>query len=159
MAAETPAEAGALELEEPDWRERFETHCARWPEDPCATEWGFAATLRDWRRWHATPIVVGGEAKKLPAPSTDGIIALATFGIFAPRWLLEDRPRGGSHQHDAHMWLQLRGEQWRVNRIEDRALYLYKMFEPEFTRAIDLNVDWIRYIDNAIKILEAMRAP
>jgi hypothetical protein len=33
------------------------------------------------------------------------------------------------------------------------------MFEPEFTRAIDLNVDWIRYIDNAIKILEAMRAP
>ena len=29
-----PAEAAAIELEEPDWQERFETHFARWPKLP-----------------------------------------------------------------------------------------------------------------------------
>ena len=155
----TPAEAAAIDYEEPDWQERFEAHCARWPQSsPCATEWGFESTLRDWRRWHATPVTVKGEVKKMPASSTDGIIALAKLGIVAPRWLLEEKLEQATlaaYQHDDHMWLQLGAEQWHIDRIEDRVLYLVKLFEPEITKAIDLNrADWSQHIINSVKILE-----
>lgn len=68
----TPAEVAAS-LDEPDW-------LAQWQLLKCADD-GFDAILRQWRRWHWTPIEVNGELKKLPAKATDGIIALAQLGI------------------------------------------------------------------------------
>ena len=68
----TPAEIDASPTE-PDWP-------AQWAILQCADD-GFTAILRQWRRWHWTPIEVDGQLKKKPAGATDGIIALALLGI------------------------------------------------------------------------------
>jgi hypothetical protein len=155
----SPAEAGAIELEEPNWRERFTTHCDRWPQSSCADEWGYEATLKDWRRFHATPVFVDGQEKKQPAPAIDGMIALAKLRLFAPRRLLQETPRDGAtgYQFDDHMWLQVAGEQWRIVGVEDRTLILKLMFAGE-EKQIDLSkAKWGRYVENAAAMLEAMR--
>ena len=43
----SPAEATAVEFGEPDWKERFEAHCSRWPKLPryLQEDGAFEATL------------------------------------------------------------------------------------------------------------------
>jgi hypothetical protein len=154
----SPAEAGAVEFEEPDWRERFEDYCARWPrlERYQQEDEAFEATLKDWRRFHWTPVEVNGETKRQPAGAIEGMIALAKLGVMAPRSTLKDVPRTGAigYQHDEHVWLQVAGEQWRVTAIEDHILFLEGMDGDK--KQIDLTrAKWNKHIDAAVAILEA----
>ena len=156
----SPAEAAALDLEEPNWRERFESHIRPWPNAPrgLAEEWAFELTLKDWRRFHGTPVWVDGQEKNQPASATDAMVALAKEQIFPPRRLLQETPRDGQtgYQHDDHMWLQIAGEPWRIVGIEDRTLMLRKAFETT-ERQIDLNkAKWGAYVEAAAGLLAAM---
>ena len=99
----TPAQIDASPTE-PDW-------LAQWALLQCADD-GFAAILRQWRRWHWTPIEVDGQLKKKPAGATDGIIALALLGIMPPYDFPERKPF--EEQHDDHMWLTAKGHAWRI---------------------------------------------
>lgn len=152
----SPAEAGAIELEEPAWPERFEEHCLRWSEWPryLAEDNAFEATLRDWRRFHSI-----GEGDRPPA--ADGVIALAQLKIFPPRFLIKEVPHSAEtgYQHDDHMWISIAGEQHRITAIEDRILLLERRFDNEPTIVqIDLNkTKWNNYIKAAVAMLEGMR--
>jgi hypothetical protein len=159
----SPAEASAIEIEEPDWRQVFEDECNCYPRLPrdAQENFVFEAVLRQWRRFHGTPIE--GSDKKQPADATAGMIALAELRIFAPRFTIKDVPRDGvtGYQADDHMWLSIKGEQWRITAIEDRMLCLEKRFEdqPE-TMQIDLNrAKWEKYTEAALAVLEPLRAP
>jgi hypothetical protein len=138
----TPREAGELELEEPNWRDRFEEHCLRWPKLPryLAEDSAFEATLSDWRRHHFTWVEVDGKAKRRAAKAIDGMIALAKLRIFPPRNLIKDAPRDGKCYEpdlgDDHCWLTISGRAWRVVTIEDRMLILDSFGED---KQIDLN--------------------
>ena len=128
----SPAEAGAIELEEPDWKIRFQEHTLRWPKLPdyLAREEAFEETLRDWRRFHFTWREDGKkEFPKAPA----GIIALAILGIMPPRFIGRDIPRSDEtgYQSDDHMWMSVAGEQWRIIAVEDKMLCLEKGFEDK----------------------------
>lgn len=143
----SPAEAGQVELEEPDWNETLRAE-------------GYEETLRHWRRFHFTWLEDG---KRRPAPLVDGVIALAKLNIFAPRSLDRDLPRDGriGYQSDEHCWLSISGEPWRITGIEDRIMFLEKMTfdgsEPE-KRRIDLNrADWTKHTEAAVAVLETMR--
>jgi hypothetical protein len=155
----TPAEAGKVEIEEPDWRERFEMHALRWPKLPryLAEDSAFEATLRDWRRFHFTWGEVDGKAKRIFPDAPAGCIALAKLGIFPPRFLIKDVPRtdAGGYQQDDQMWLSINQEQWRIVGIDDRMLLLEKWFEDKpQTMQIDLNrARWEKYIQSATAIL------
>jgi hypothetical protein len=156
----SPLEAAAVEIEEPDWRERFETHCARWPKLPryLQEDAAFEATMKDWRRFHFSWVEgPDGKPKQIPAPAADAIIALADLRIFPPRFTIKDVPRDGvcGYQCDDHMWVG----PWRIVAIEDRTLCMEKYMEiegkPE-TRQIDLNkADWSKYTNNAVEALRA----
>jgi hypothetical protein len=157
----TPREAGLIELEEPNWRERFEEHCLRWPKLPryLAEDSAFEATLSDWRRFHWTPVEVEGKLKKRPAGAVEAIIALAKLGIMPPRSLREDIPRGGGCYEpdlgDDHCWLQVAGRAWRIVTIEDKMLIL-----DSFGEAKQINLTsarWENYIEAATATLEALR--
>lgn len=156
----SPAEAGAIELEEPDWRERYREHLSRWPGSPCADDLAYEATLKDWRRFHA---VLLDNGKHRAANAADGMVALANLRIFAPRRLYQETPRDGrmGFQHDDHMWLSISSEQWRIVTVEDRTLLLERMTfdgsKPE-TRQIDLaKAKWSVYIESSVAMLEAIR--
>lgn len=158
----SPAEAGAVIYEEPDWRDVFETECARKPNYPRYLQEAdaFESTLKQWRRFHATLMADG---KKMPANAVDGVIALACLGIMAPRSTWRDLPRDGrtGYQSDDHCWLSISGEQWRITGIEDRTLHLEKMTfdakEPE-RKQIDLNrADWTKNTEAALAVLAAWR--
>jgi hypothetical protein len=162
----SPAEASAIELEEPDWRERFEEHCLRWPKLPryLAEDNAFEATLSDWRRFHFTWVTVQikGEPvqKHKPASAPDGIIALAKLRVFPPRNLIKDVPRGepGGYQADDHMWLSIAGEQWRITAIEDKMLMLERGFEDKPAQ-MQINLataKWGKYIEAACAVLAAI---
>jgi hypothetical protein len=160
LSAVTPKEAGAIELEEPDWRIRFEEHVLRWPKLPdyLARDSAFEATMSDWRRFHWTPIEVDGKLKKRPAGATEAIIALAKLGIFPPRSLIRDIPRGGElHELDIgddHCWLQISGRAWRITAIEDRMLVLDSFGED---KQIDLNrARWTNYVESALAVLQGL---
>ncbi len=162
----SPAEAGAIQIEEPDWRAVFEEQCARWPKLPryLQEDSAFTEVLRQWRRFHWTPIEVNGELKKNPAGAVEAIIALAKLRITPPRSAWQDIPHGDvveGYQHDDHMWLSIAGEQWRITAIEDRMLCLQKGFQADVeTKQIDLNrARWDKYTEAAVKVLEGMRAP
>ena len=148
----SPVQAGAIEYEEPDWKERFEFHCARWLKLPryLAEDSGFEATLKDWRRFHA----LSGK----PAPAYDGMVALAVMGIMPPRNLIKDVERTGAcfqEQHDDHMWLTLSQRAWRIIGIEDKIMILESFGEQT---QIDLSrAKWEKYIEKAGEALEAMR--
>ena len=153
----SPAEAGAIDIEEPDWREVFEEECAQW-NLPCelAEDNAFEATMRRWRRFHATPIE--GSDRRMPALAIDAMVALAGLRIFPPRFTIKDVPRDGvtGYQADDHCWLQIAGEQWRIVGIEDRMLLLERM-DGE-TKQIDLNkAKWAKYTEAAVAMLDAMR--
>lgn len=160
-----PAEAGAIDYEEPDWRERFEEHCARYPRLPryLQEDSAFEATLQDWRRFHATPI---SDGKHVPAGATEAIIALAQIKIMAPRSAWIEIPHGDAvegYQHDDHLWLSIAGEQWRITEISDRMLHLERMtFEgtDREQKQIDLSrAKWTGYIEAAIAVLKSMGPP
>ena len=165
----SPAEAGAVELEEPNWRERFEDHCLRWPKLPryLQEDSAFEATLSDWRRFHFTwlEVEINGKVqlKHKPASAIDGMVALAKLKILPPRSLIKDVPRDGAtgYQADDHMWLSIAGEQWRITAIEDRIIILERTLEdkPE-TKQIDLTkAKWTKYVEAACAVIEAQRAP
>jgi hypothetical protein len=159
----TPREAGAIELEEPDWKIRFEEHVLRWPKLPdyLARDSAFEATMSDWRRFHFTPVEVDGKLKKRPAGATEAIIALAKLGIFPPRSLREDIPRDGKCLEpdlgDDHCWLQIAGRAWRIIAIEDRMLILDSFGED---KQINLtSARWEKYVEAATTVLDAARGP
>jgi hypothetical protein len=154
----TPREAGAIELEEPDWHVRFEEHCLRWPKLPryLAEDSAFEATMSDWRRFHFTPVEVDGKLKKRPAGAVEAIIALAKLGIMPPRSLNRDIPRDGKLYEpdlgDDHMWLQVAGRAWRITAIEDRMLILDSFGED---KQINLTTArWDNYIAAATAALQ-----
>ena len=155
----TPAEAGRVEIEEPDWRQTFEERCSRWPKLPryLQEDSAFEEVLREWRRWHWTPIEINGELKKNPAGAVEAIIALAKLGVMPPRSTWRDIPRADElgYQHDDHMWVSIAQEQWRILAIEDRQLILEKGFqELRETRMIDLNqARWNDYVKAAANLL------
>jgi hypothetical protein len=159
VAILTPAEAGAVRLEEPDWHELFEQQCARWPRLPryLQEDSAFEEVLRQWRRFHFTWGEVDGKAKRIFPDAPAGCIALAKLGIFPPRFLIKDVPRtdAGGYQADDHMWLSINQEQWRITAIEDRMLHLEKGFEePRQTMQIDLNrARWDKYNESASQAL------
>jgi len=151
----TPLEAAAVELEEPDWRQRFETHCARWPKLPryLQEDAAFESTMRDYRRFHFSWV----EGKQIPLAADPAKIALAKLGIFPPRFTIKDVLRDGvsGFQCDDHMWVG----PWRIVAVEDRTLCLEKYMEiegkPE-TRQIDLTqADWAKYTASAVAALAA----
>jgi hypothetical protein len=158
-----PAEAAAVEYEEPDWLERFNEQCARWPRLPryLQEDAAFEEVMRQWRRFHAEPAEVG---KRIPRPASEAMIALAKLKIMPPRSAWNEIPHGGDvgYQHDDHMWMSYASEQWRITAIEDRMLHLEKMsFDDKTeTKQIDLNrARWDKYTEAAVAVLEAMRAP
>jgi hypothetical protein len=149
----SPLEAAAIELEEPDWRQRFETHCARWPKLPryLQEDAAFESTMRDYRRFHFSWI----DGKQIPLAADPAKIALAKLRIFPPRFTIKDVPRDGvcGFQCDDHMWVG----PWRIVAVEDRTLCMEKYMEiegkPE-TRQIDLTkADWTKYITSAVAVL------
>ena len=159
----SPAEAGAIELEEPDWRERFEEHARRWPKLPryLAEDSAFEATLKDWRIFHATTVEVKGKPMRRPAGAVEAMIALAGMRIFPPRNLIKDVPRDGKCYEpdigDDHCWLQIAGRAWRIVAIEDRMLILDSFGED---KQIDLNkAKWDKYLEAALAALDAARGP
>lgn len=162
----SPTEAGAILYEEPDWIAVFEEECQRKPDWPRYLQEAeaFESTLKQWRRWHGTPITndKGQEGRK-PANAVDCVIALACLGVMAPRSTWRDLPRDGrtGYQSDDHCWLSIAGEQWRIIGIEDRMLHLEKMTfnanEPE-RKQIDLNrADWTKHTEAALAVLAAWR--
>jgi hypothetical protein len=158
----TPREAAAVEYQEPDWRELFETECARHPQWSRYLQQidAFEEVMRRWRRFHWTPIEIKGEQKKMPAGATEAIIALSGLGIMPPRSEYKDIHDGLGYQHDDHMWISISGEQWKIAAIEDRMLILEKMAfddrKPE-TRQIDLNrADWTKHTEAELAVLKAM---
>jgi hypothetical protein len=159
----TPKEAGAIELEEPDWSARFEEHCARWPRLPryLQEDSAFDATLRDWRRFHFTWVEIEGKPRRNPAGATEAIIALAKLGIMPPRFLHKNVPReeSGGYQADDHMWLSIRQEQWRIVAVEDRMLCLEKGFEdkPETMQINLATARWGKYILAAVELLDTLQ--
>ena len=150
----SPFEAGTIELEEPDWKERFEFHCARFPRLPryLAEDSAYEATLKDWRRFHKEVV----DGKDTPAPAANGIVALTVLGIYPPRSLIRDIPHGGQcfeEQYDAHMWLVMSQRAWRIIAIEDRMLILDSFGEQT---QVDLNrAKWEKYTEKAAEALNA----
>jgi hypothetical protein len=161
----SPAEAGRIEIEEPDWKAVFEEECARWPTLPryLQEDSAFESTLSRWRRFHWTPVVVDKKDMKLPAPMTEGVVELARLGIMPPRSAWNDIPRGDElgYQYDDHCWLSYNREQWRIVSVEDRMLLLRKGFQAdEETKQIDLNrARWDKYVESAVEIIEAQKNP
>ena len=148
----SPAEATAVEFEEPDWKERFEAHCSRWPKLPryLQEDGAFEATLVDWRRWHHT-----GDK---PATAYEGMIGLAALKILPPRSLIKDIERTGAcfaEQVDDHMWLTMSQRAWRIIAVEDKMLLLESFGEQT---QVDLSrAKWEKYCEKAAEALSAAR--
>jgi hypothetical protein len=158
----SPAEAGAVILEEPNWHEVFERECARWPRLPryLQEDSAFESTMQQWRRFHFTWIEVDGKVKRFPAGPKEAIIALAKIGVMPPRFLHKDVPRSDEtgFQADDHMWLSIRQEQWRIVGVEDKMLCLEKGFEERETLQIDLSkAKWTKYIAAAVEMLDVLQ--
>jgi hypothetical protein len=140
----TPAEAGAVLLEEPDWDYEFQSRINLDDEAPeMEVDRAFEEVLREYRRFHCT-----GEApNRDPMPVVPALIALAKFGIMPPRHRGRDVPRGqGCHQEqvDDHVWL-VNERAWRIIAIEARTLFLDSFGE---LKQIDMNaVNWDKYVE------------
>ena len=157
----SPAEAAAIQIEEPDWRALFEEQCARWPKLPryLAEDSAFPEVMRQWRKFHWTPVEINGELKKLPAGAVEAIVALAKLDVMPPRSAWNDVPRDGetgAYQRDDHCWLSIASEQWRIVAIEDRILHLQKGFQADVERKqIDLaQAKWDKHNAAAVEILK-----
>ena len=147
----SPQEASEVIFEEPDWHERFEFHCARWPKLPryLAEDSGFEAVLKEWRRFHAVD--------DKPAAAIEGMIALAKLKIMPPRNLIRDVERTSAcfeEQIDDHMWLIMSQRAWRIVTIESRVLFLESFGEHT---QVDLSrAKWEKYVEKAVEALNAM---
>jgi hypothetical protein len=169
----SPAEAGAIEFEEPDWRERFLEYFKR-IEAPTvaqrlatsaqqrllAEERAFEQTLTDWRRFHGQRMMVDGKRMVKQANAVDGILALAALGVMPPRSINQNIPRGSplhQEQHNDHIWLTVKGEAWAIRSIEDKVMHLWRGWEPDVERmSIDLSrARWSSYCDAAVAFLKA----
>ena len=148
----SPAEATAVEYEEPDWNERFETHCARWPKLPryLAEDGAFERTLIDWRRWHAVD--------NKPAAAIDGMIALAKLQIMPPRNLIRDNERTSvcfQEQVDDH----IRGPRCRSARgasSRSRTEPCCWILSASKTQVDLSRAKWEKYCEKAAEALSAM---
>lgn len=158
----TPFEASSVIFEEPDWRAVFDEECACWPKLPryLAEDAAFPEVLKRWRRFHHTGAEPG---ERMPAPATEGVIALARLGVMPPRSIWRDIPHGTTpdgYQSDDHMWLSIAGEQWRIVTVESRMLCLEKMtFDGSIeTRQVDLNkAKWEKHAEAALAAMKARR--
>lgn len=154
----TPREAMLVEFEEPDWRERFGEYRRQRPGWPryLADDEAYEETLRDWRRFHATPVIVKDERKSQPADAIKGMVVLAGLGIFPARMLDHEVPRAGElfqAKHDAHEWLTISGRAWHIEAIEDKILLLDSFGEA---KQIELNkVRWDKHNEAAAAFLRA----
>jgi hypothetical protein len=161
----SPADAAAVQLEEPDWRTRFheliDEQPAAFPHY-LARDNAFELLLREWRRFHGQPVFVrekdGQMVKKTqPAPARAGVIYLAGRGIMPPRFITSDQPDGEitQHQHDDHCWLTVRQEAWAIRAIEDKMLHLWRGWEPHLEYLdIDLSrARWDKYTEAAVAAL------
>jgi hypothetical protein len=148
----TPHEAASL-ADEPNWITRHAANLRLFPAE--LDHEGFERTLREWRLFHGSKM---SDGRLMPASAVDAMVALAHLRIFPPRSVLRDLPRDGINgfQYDDHMWLSIRGEQWRIRGIEDRQLILEKGFEESETMVIDLaTAKWGSYVEAAAAVLEA----
>jgi hypothetical protein len=102
------------------------------------------------------------------APALEGVLALARLRIMPPKSLEPDpqdpdKCRGEDDhalyhpQHDAQCWLTVQGEAWAIQAIEDNMLCLWRGWAPELEyRQVDLaKVNWEKYIEHAVQLLEA----
>jgi hypothetical protein len=157
----SPAEAAAIEYEEPDWEARFARHMDRFgtvaqllstpTQVRLANEdKAFEATLKDWRRWHAID--------DKPATAYEGMLALLALNIMPPRSLIGDIERTSAcfrEQFDDHMWLTMSQRAWRIITVESRTLFLESFGEQT---QVDLSrAKWEKYCEKAAEALEAMK--
>jgi hypothetical protein len=169
----SPAEAGAIEFEEPDWPGRFLDYVQSFPKAKgaqryaypelrlnLAQDFAFEHTLTDWRRFHGQRMMIDGKRMVKQANAVDGILALAALGVMPPRSINQNIPRGGpcfQEQHNDHIWLTVKGEAWAIRSIEDKVMHLWRGWEPDVERmSIDLSrARWSSYCDAAVAFLKA----
>ena len=149
----TAAEAGAVQLEEPDWHTRF----AQIAEDHkelfllnCVWDAAFELVLFEYRHFHFTWLENG---KRRPLEASKAVIALAKMGIMAPRSLVKDVPHSDTlegYQYDDHCWL-VNERAWRIVAIEDQTMCLDSFGE---TKQVDLAAaKWDKYVAQRLEIL------
>jgi hypothetical protein len=150
------AEARAIELEEPDWAERFQlkVELCCLPTRELCEEWAFEQTIRDYRRFHFTWLEDG---KRKPLDATSAVIALAKLRIFPPRSRVRNDQRTDKLYEpdigDDHCWLQVAGRAYRIEAIESNTLFLDSFGDK---LSIDLErARWKGYVDNCVEALRA----
>jgi len=148
----SPAEARAVEYEEPNWKERFEDHCQRFVTLPryLQENEAFEQVLKDWRRWHATD--------DKPAGAVEAMIALAKLKIFPPRNLIGNTERTSAcfqDQHDDHMWLTMSQRAWRIITIESQVMFLESFGEQTQVDLVWAKPRWEKWVDKAVEAMEA----
>lgn len=153
------AEAGAIELEEPDWNEYFSGFVSDMDEKnpiELRQDSAFEKTLLLYRQFHFTWLDNG---KRRPMASSNAVIALAILGIMAPRSRRKDMPHDAStfeYQHDEHCWL-VNERAWRIVAIEDKTLCLDSFGD---TKQVDLAVaKWDKYVEQRLQILQPKETP
>lgn len=147
------AEAGAIQLEEPDWvayfAERVDDQMDGGPIE-LKQDAAFDLTLYEYRRFHFTWL---DNSKRRPLDATTAVIALAKMGVMAPRSRRADLPLGTAcfeEQHDDHCWLT-NERAWRIVAIDSRTLFLDSFGE---TKQVDLAAaKWDKYIGQRLEIL------
>jgi hypothetical protein len=125
----TAAEAGAIELEEPNWHGRFVEHFAATRDDlpiELREDHAFEETFKDYRRFHFEWLPDG---TRKPLDSVRAVIGLAKLRIFPPRSRRLNIERDGKCYEpdlgDDHMWLTTSaGRAWRIEAIESNTLFL-----------------------------------
>lgn len=156
----TAAEAGAIELEEPDWAFTFQFQVDQGYDEKTPIELrqdeAFNRVLYDYRRFHFTWT---DEGKRRPMASSNAVIALAILGIMPPRSRRADLPLGTpcfEEQHDDHCWL-VNERAWRIVAIEDKTLCLDSFGD---TKQVDLAAaKWDKYVEQRLQILQPKETP
>lgn len=150
----TAAEAGAIELEEPDWHYNFTMLTEQGNEYlpiELREDAAFERLLLEYRRFHFTWLDTG---LRRPLDSTTAVIRLAKMGIMPPRSRNSNVARTDScfqEQHDEHCWL-VNERAWRIVAIEDKTLCLDSFGD---TKQVDLAVaKWDKYVEQRLQILQ-----
>lgn len=154
----TAAEAGAIELEEPDWHSRVRDYDDMHEDAPIELKQdaAFDRVLYEYRRFHFTWVDNG---KRRPLASSNAVVALAKLGIMAPRSRTKDIPHTDElhgYQHDDHCWL-VNERAWRIVAIEDKTLCLDSFGD---TKQVDLAAaKWDKYVEQRLQILQPKETP
>jgi hypothetical protein len=151
------AEAGAVELEEPNWVGRFTEHFAATKDDlpvELREDHAFEETFKDYRRFHFTWLEDG---KRKPCDSARAIIGLAKLRIFPPRSRRKLIERDGKcyepDRGDDHMWLTIARRAWRIEEIQANTLFLDSFDEK---MPFDMTgKNWPKYVDKAVEAMNA----